>query len=152
MSAEKKRFRIHMALTILVMVFIFVQSALSGDLSSKESNFLVAFLSGILDADPESISFWIRKGAHFTEYLVLGACLMLTCGDILEERHRSGCGILAWSIGAAYACTDEFHQLFVSDRSGELRDIMIDACGELAGVLIIAGWRRIRTCVSTAGQ
>lgn len=28
-----------------------------------------------------------------------------------------------------YACTDEYHQLFVPGRSGQLRDVMIDAVG-----------------------
>lgn len=32
-------------------------------------------------------------------------------------------------IAVLYACTDEYHQLFVPGRSGQLRDVMIDAVG-----------------------
>ena len=45
--------------------------------------------------------------------------------------------IYAWTIGALYAATDELHQLLVTDRSGELRDVCIDAAGVLAGVLLV---------------
>ena len=36
-----------------------------------------------------------------------------------------------------YACTDEFHQRYVPGRSGEFRDVCIDTCGAIVGVLII---------------
>ena len=50
----------------------------------------------------------------------------------------------AWLIGTAYAVTDEFHQSFVPGRSCEFRDIVIDSCGVLTGVLaaLLAGWIR----------
>ena len=37
-----------------------------------------------------------------------------------------------------YACTDEFHQLFVPGRSGQITDVMIDTLGGSIGVLIIS--------------
>ena len=41
-----------------------------------------------------------------------------------------------------YACTDEFHQLFVPGRSGNFRDVIIDTSG---GVLsaILFGLKRV---------
>ena len=50
----------------------------------------------------------------------------------------------AWLIGTAYAVTDEFHQSFVPGRSCELRDVVIDSCGVLTGVLaaLLAEWIR----------
>ena len=35
-----------------------------------------------------------------------------------------------------YACTDEFHQLFVMGRSCEMRDVLIDTLGSFVGILI----------------
>ena len=35
-----------------------------------------------------------------------------------------------------YACTDEFHQLFVMGRSCEIRDVLIDTLGSFVGILI----------------
>ena len=38
-------------------------------------------------------------------------------------------------IGIFYACTDEIHQLFVPDRSGQLTDVLIDSIGLTLGLL-----------------
>lgn len=38
---------------------------------------------------------------------------------------------------ALYAVSDEFHQLFVSGRSGEIRDIIIDSCAATFGVFML---------------
>jgi len=36
-----------------------------------------------------------------------------------------------------YAATDEFHQLFVPGRSGQVKDVLLDSCGAAVGVLIL---------------
>ena len=62
------------------MVFIFVQSALPADLSSEESGLIVDWImrvmEDILPFGREAVVFAVRKGAHFTEYLILGAVLV----------------------------------------------------------------------------
>ena len=121
---------IHVAVVILIMIFIFIQSALPADLSSMESNVIVQMLAQFVSIDPESISFVVRKAAHFTEYLILGCALV----PVMREHGKKA--ILAWLIGSAYAVTDEIHQYFVSERSCEIRDMCIDSCGILVGVLI----------------
>lgn len=82
----------------------------------------------------ESFSFIIRKSAHLSLYAILGVFASLSVlsngrGNLLFE------GILSFSISILYAATDEFHQLFVSGRSGEVRDFFIDSSGALIGVL-----------------
>jgi len=121
---------IHVAVVILIMIFIFIQSALPADLSSMESNVIVQMLAQFVSIDPESISFVVRKAAHFTEYLILGCALV----PVMREHGKKA--ILAWLIGSAYAVTDEIHQYFASERSCEIRDMCIDSCGVLVGVLI----------------
>ena len=122
---------IHVAVVILIMIFIFIQSALPADLSSMESNVIVQMLAQFVSIDPESISFVVRKAAHFTEYLILGCALV----PVMREHGKKA--ILAWLIGSAYAVTDEIHQYFVSERSCEIQDMCIDSCGVLVGVLIV---------------
>ena len=39
---------------------------------------------------------------------------------------------------AAYAATDEFHQLFVPGRSGQLKDVLIDTAGGALGLGLLA--------------
>ncbi|MBP1587980.1 MAG: VanZ family protein, partial [Clostridia bacterium] len=43
----------------------------------------------------------------------------------------------AVAIGAFYAVTDEFHQLFVEGRGGTTEDVLIDSAGVLFGVLVV---------------
>jgi len=130
--------RKYLITTLIIMAFIFIQSALPGDLSSNESNFIVQILVALFDVDAGSAGFAVRKCAHFTEYLVLGGSAML----LFSEMRLSG--LIAWAVGAAYAVTDEFHQMFVAGRSCEVRDMCIDAAGVLCGVLVIVLWKRER--------
>jgi VanZ family protein len=73
----------------------------------------------------------LRKGAHLTEYAVLGALLYRALG-----REP-----LALAVGIAYAATDELHQHFVHGRHASPVDVAIDAVGVAAGMLV---WLRLR--------
>jgi VanZ family protein len=73
----------------------------------------------------------LRKGAHITEYAVLGALLYRAL-----EREAP-----ALAAGIAYAATDELHQHFVRGRHAAPVDVAIDAVGVALGMLI---WLRVR--------
>jgi VanZ family protein len=73
----------------------------------------------------------LRKGAHVTEYAVLGLLLYRAL-----ERET-----LALAAGIAYAATDELHQHFVSGRHASPIDVAIDAVGVSLGMLV---WLRVR--------
>jgi len=73
----------------------------------------------------------LRKGAHITEYAILGALLYRALGR--EE--------LTLAAGIAYAATDEFHQHFVRGRHASPVDVAIDAVGVALGMLV---WLRVR--------
>jgi VanZ family protein len=73
----------------------------------------------------------LRKGAHLTEYAVLGGLLYRALG-----REP-----LALAVGIAYAATDELHQHFVPGRHASPVDVAIDAVGVAVGMLI---WLRLR--------
>ncbi|MDY0394160.1 VanZ family protein [Virgibacillus halophilus] len=88
----------------------------------------------------EGLHFWIRKAAHFSAYFLLG---VLT----LQAWKKSGISgeraiIYAWLLCVLYAMSDEFHQLFVSGRSGEVRDVAIDSTGAFTGIVLcwIISW------------
>jgi VanZ family protein len=72
----------------------------------------------------------LRKGAHITEYAILGLLLMRAL-----EREA-----LALAAGIAYAATDEFHQHFVRGRHAAPVDVAIDAIGVCIGIL---AWLRM---------
>jgi VanZ family protein len=73
----------------------------------------------------------LRKGAHITEYAILGALLYRALG-----REA-----LALAVGIAYAATDELHQHFVRGRHASPIDVAIDALGVALGMLV---WLRVR--------
>ena len=73
----------------------------------------------------------LRKGAHLTEYAVLG-------GLLYRELGREA---LALAVGIAYAATDELHQYFVRGRHASPVDVAIDAVGVAVGMLL---WLRLR--------
>jgi len=68
----------------------------------------------------------LRKGAHITEYAVLGLLLLRALGRVAP----------ALVIGIAYAATDEVHQHFVSGRHSSPFDVAFDACGITLGLLV----------------
>ena len=88
----------------------------------------------------ETSQYYIRKTAHFTEYLVLA----VTVAFPLYVYGIRGIWlvILAGSFCVAFAGLDEYHQSFVAGRSPQKKDVLIDSCGVLIGVIItrIVGW------------
>jgi VanZ family protein len=74
----------------------------------------------------------LRKGAHVSEYAILGLLLMRAIG-----REAP-----AFVLGIGYAITDEVHQHFVSGRHSSPLDVAIDSTGVLIGVLVFVRARR----------
>ncbi|MCH4034802.1 MAG: VanZ family protein [Lachnospiraceae bacterium] len=88
--------------------------------------------------------FWVRKAAHFTEYLIFGLLLVLPlylCGLVGKRLV-----LTALLIAACYATSDELHQFLSPGRSPGVRDVCIDTCGALIGILLArAIYRRGRS-------
>lgn len=86
------------------------------------------------DATLDSLQFVIRKCAHFTIYLCLGFLLSNAFFQSGVKTKKTAAFSLLCS--ALYAASDEFHQLFVPGRSGELRDVCLDTSGAAVGIII----------------
>jgi VanZ family protein len=69
----------------------------------------------------------LRKGAHMTEYAILGLLLLRATGRELP----------ALALGVAYAITDEIHQHFVSGRHASPLDVLIDTVGLAIGIFVV---------------
>lgn len=82
-----------------------------------------------------SFSFLVRKTAHFTLYFVLGILSFLNAEAFMICRVSLK-ALYAWAFSVIYAASDEFHQIFVAGRAGQLRDVAIDSAGALLGILI----------------
>lgn len=104
------------------------------------------------DAFAEQIDYPVRKTAHAGEYAALGMLMYSTVsGYFAWSRKRRG--ITAWLAAAAYAASDEFHQLFVPGRSGQISDVLLDGAGAAAGILLcMLAALMFRRCCSRRSQ
>lgn len=153
---------------IFIAVMIFCFSAQPGDDSSQMSNGIIQTLLNLLektgifqDMNREellaALSLPIRKGAHVTEYLLF--CISLLASFYVSGFRKSisetpdgmaGCPRGYKWIGFSllvtflYACTDEFHQLFVPGRAGRFTDVLIDCTGALMLCIILTCIQRHR--------
>jgi VanZ family protein len=81
----------------------------------------------------------LRKGAHMTEYAVLGALL-------LRALRRQPAALAA---GVAYAASDEVHQHFVRGRHASPVDVAIDTAGIAIGIYVFRRLRETRLVSDT---
>ena len=126
-------------LCIIWMLVIFWFSAQVADDSQEMSDFFVHLLDAVFSLDimrneiiRDMTSFLVRKAAHMSEYAVLAILFGLTIREYKKEPW------LLLALAAAYAATDEFHQLFVPGRSGQLKDVLIDTAGGALGLGLLA--------------
>ena len=145
MAQTKKISKIHLLLPLFWMAVIFMLSQQPASISSGQSGVFVEQLRHIAPSvDQQLLTFLVRKGAHIFAYFVLGILTFNALWRVdlskLKFNYPVGLSII---VCALYAVSDEFHQLFVSGRSGELRDIIIDSCAAMVGVFIISIFVRI---------
>ncbi len=128
---------------LLLMAVIFGFSAKTAVESSKSSNVIVEVLmderfpwAGTENDDSvrETLSFLVRKCAHMSEYALLAVAALYWLSSF-QLPYRRRC-LAAAAISIVYAAGDEFHQRFVPGRSGEVRDVLIDAAGAILGLLV----------------
>jgi len=129
--------------SILVMIIIFSFSSSVADDSSRTSLGLtervIYVIEHIADISIEegsvaynTVHHIVRKAGHFLEFMALGCTFVLPYSLIIKRKWLVF--ILSEMSSVFYACTDEFHQLFVEGRSGNLKDVGIDSTGALVGV------------------
>ena len=140
MAQTKKMSKIHLILPLLWMAVIFMLSQQSASISSGQSGVFVEQLRHIAPSvDQQLLTFLVRKGAHIFAYFVLGILMFNTLWRVDLSKFKFNYPVgLSIIVCALYAASDEFHQLFISGRSGEIRDIIIDSCAATVGVFIIS--------------
>ena len=124
---------------IIWMIVIFMLSAMTGEESGALSSGLIhALLKNIpFLAESELAHLVVRKLAHMTEYAIL--CLLIInlekqIGFKIRLKHI----LIGIFISCIYAMTDEYHQSFVNERSGNIIDVGIDTLGAaIAGIIVL---------------
>ncbi len=108
----------------------------SNGLSLGVTDWLYSIFAASARFDMESLNHFVRKGAHFSAYLILA----LLSSNALRKTGFQGWRnfIMTFAICAMYAVSDEIHQLFIPGRSGQPLDVLIDSSGAAAGLGIYA--------------
>lgn len=135
-------------LIILNCITIFCFSAQNSEKSSETSGVIVESVVTTIsnvnknvkkESIRDTVTFVVRKCAHFSIYTLLGIFLMNFANTFNISTRRKL--LICVLFGILYAFSDEFHQSFVGGRSPEVRDVCIDSCGVLFGnfLVIITG-------------
>ena len=100
--------------------------------------------SGITDKHPsekkmnsviEKLNRPLRKCMHASVYFILAIFVFLS----FKSFKINGWKLYVFPILICfiYACTDEFHQSFVSGRTSEFTDVLIDTAGAVVGIIVV---------------
>ena len=148
---ERVRFIANWLIVVFWMSIIFTAST---DVMAERrtSRFIVPALHwlfpGISDSAVERVQYTIRKGGHVTEYAILALLLWRALRQPRQEDPRPWSwrtAVAAVALAALYACTDEYHQSFVSSRYASVLDVGIDTLGAAAGMgglWLVRFWKR----------
>ncbi|HIR57041.1 MAG TPA: VanZ family protein [Candidatus Gallacutalibacter pullicola] len=126
------------AATVLFVLFIFGNSLQNGTESGSRSGFVVQLLEnmlGFFGLKVEITEFFIRKSAHFAEYFVLGMLLFATLRVYVRQWKDKI--FIPLFFGLLVPVCDEFLQLFVPGRSGQVSDVVLDFSGVLTGIGVL---------------
>ena len=138
------------ALCAAWMAFIFMMSAMPGDVSGEQSGFVTELiekaLTFVLGAQTagrilaDALETVVRKCAHMGEYAVL-FWLWAHALSVSGARRPAR---TALAVCVLYAASDEFHQCFSDGRGPSPVDVMIDTVGAAIALLLRAAALHIR--------
>ena len=121
-------------LLVLWMAFIFYMSSCNGNVSSDQSGTIAYVLHNILGINySDKLIFIIRKCAHVSEFFILGILVI----NLVSKYNVKHIYFISFIICVLYSSSDEFHQLFVPGRSGQVTDVLIDLIGVVLGLLLV---------------
>lgn len=134
---KNKRKIIYWILLIVWMIGIFIMSNQPASISDSQSEGVIKVLLSIgIDANSifgQLANFIVRKCAHFLEYMIL-AILYFNVAKLYFDKKIVIISTIVFVF--VYACSDEFHQLFVPGREGAFRDVLIDTFGGTSALLL----------------
>ncbi|GCF95805.1 membrane protein [Enterococcus florum] len=157
MKKQRKNGNFYLAIACIMIVILFISSSMTYDQQSQ-----VGLIERLLSGQPlkqtfsgisfhyagsqvsieslgyvKFVEFFIRKGAHFTTYFILGGSLFLGLMPKLKQKTYVLPGIFAWLSATGYAAMDEFHQMITGGRTPLFQDVMLDSIGALTACLLI---------------
>jgi VanZ family protein len=127
-------------LPVLVCIFVISQESTAAFGADRTSgplqHFFEYFFGHFTQPEWWRLHIFLRKVGHFTGYGLLSASWfrafwMTYRPSHIPSKRRLGCHELAMAGTFVIACCDEFHQLFLPNRTGSFWDVMVDCSGAL---------------------
>ena len=137
-NKNKKVWAFRILLLILILLWmrvIFGFSAQTSEESSSVSQRIVRMLTSD-ENKIQTLEHIVRKLAHFSIYTVGGILIFGFC-ETFSGLTKTRKVQLTLLVGVLYAISDELHQKFVSGRSCQITDVLIDSCGVIFGMLLV---------------
>ncbi|MCJ7842244.1 VanZ family protein [Lederbergia sp. NSJ-179] len=128
----KKR-HIWLAAAMLVCVAIFITTASPASTGGQTKLFILKILP-ISEEVAASLNVLFRKLVHLTAF---GFLAILFYNSFEKNRF-----LIAWGLTTFYAATDEFHQVFIPERTGSWLDVGLDSLGALLALLALEFFRK----------
>lgn len=82
------------------------------------------------------VEFFIRKGAHFGTYLILGIFLCLALYTYFQHNNFLRI-FVPWMMATGLAAFDEFHQGLTGGRTPSVTDVILDSAGAFTGIVFL---------------
>lgn len=91
-----------------------------------------AIFGPVSSSEWEALHGLLRKSGHFVGYGFIGLAWLRALWLTLPQSRFFHDAILALLGTALLAAADEYHQIFLPNRTGSARDLLLDCCGAAA--------------------
>jgi VanZ family protein len=151
MSSNRRSLRYWISAWLPVAIgigIIMIESTewLGSNYTSAPLRWLFEFIFGsVADARWEILHHFIRKSGHFLGYGAMGLLWLRAWWMTLPRSRFLHDAFLALLGTALVASFDEWHQTFLTNRTGSPWDVLLDCCGAIAlEVLVYVFMRTLR--------
>ncbi|MGX7350419.1 hypothetical protein RU97_GL001404 [Enterococcus canis] len=162
MKRAMKNGQFYLGVALVIMLILFISSSQTYEQQSQ-----VSLLEKLLQNEPfkdslkgisfeyggspvsiaasgyfKFVEFFIRKGAHFLIYFILGGSFYLALFPRLKTFWLTA--MYSWLAAVGYAGLDEFHQMLTGGRTPLFQDVMLDGFGAMTAILLIMLVKRLK--------
>lgn len=143
-SLLKRKTIVKILLCVIWLGIIFYNGTRQGEVSQRSSKEVIKIVSRVMSIPSATtditsikfsdVNFYVRKNAHFFQYLILS---ILICAAVRQFKlYRSSEIFLVLFLFLLFPVIDEFIQKYIPGRTSNTFDIIIDFSGGILGMLI----------------
>lgn len=137
-------------LTMIAAMYYFSTDVLSGENTRGIIENILEWAGiEVSRAAGDRLNYLTRKAAHFVEYALLAGLLFRAFRADSPLRWKRSWAVYSMLISASWALLDEYHQSFSQERTGSIRDSMLDCAGALFMLAMIWYFNRGRRTAVT---